>query len=98
MPGLPVAAVSLSQPGSLPQLVPISISTIGDFDQVIAELGLDRTVYLVHFRTKYHLVEFGHHLSRAKFTECSSLLSGRAIRVLLGYLSKVGSILDLLFE
>ena len=65
---------------------------------MIAKLSLDWPVHLVHFRTKYHLVEFGDHLSRAKFTECSALLSRRTIGMFLGYVSKVGTILDLLFE
>ena len=55
-----------------------SVGTLGDFDQVITKLSLNRAVNLVDFATKNNLIEFCDHLARSEFSQRTALFSRRA--------------------
>src|SRR5690606_6712686 len=75
-----------------------SVLAAGHFQQVIAELGLDRTLHDVERRAEDHGIEFLDHLTGAKRTQVAALATGRAGGVVLGNLSEVGTAFDGSFQ
>lgn len=74
------------------------LAALGDFDEVEAELGLDRAVDDVDGFVEDDLIELRDHLALAEFAEFAALLARRALRVLLGERGEVCAALDFLFE
>ena len=70
----------------------------GDFQQVVAELSLNRTVNDVHFVVENDFVEFRNHLPLSEFSEIAAALTGRALRVFFGDVRKVSTGFDVGFE
>ncbi len=75
-----------------------SVFAARDFDQVVAELRLDRPVDFIEFFAKDDLVKFLDHSSRAEFAERSTRFARWAGRKLSGDGSEVFSRFDLLFQ
>jgi hypothetical protein len=75
-----------------------SIGSAGDFNKMIAELGLDWTVNFANFTGEHDFIEFGHHLALAEFAQAPSFFSRRTLRVFFGELGKIGAGVDLGLE
>src|SRR5690606_35213175 len=54
------------------------VLTTGDFDQVITELSLDRTLYFTDRSTEYHLIKFGDHLATTEGAQVATVAAGGA--------------------
>jgi hypothetical protein len=67
------------------------ICPFGDFHQVVSKLRLDRAVDFAYFAGENDLIEFGHHLSRAKFAQVASFLARGTLRVFAGDFGEVGA-------
>jgi hypothetical protein len=55
------------------------ISAAGNFDQMVAELGFDRTEDLADVARENHFVKFLDHLSGRKLTQPATLFARRAL-------------------
>src|SRR5690606_22800219 len=75
-----------------------SVLAFGDFDQVIAELGLHRTLHHADGCAEYHFVEFANHFTAAEAAECAAVAAGGAAGVFSCNLGEVGTILDGLLQ
>src|SRR5437870_2143992 len=102
-----ILRVSASRPtipmlSAIPLIVASSLfgvlTSLGDLDEVVAELGLHGTQHLAHLAAEYDLVEFGDHLPGRELAQRSALLAGRALRVLLRDGGEIRSTLDLFLE
>ena len=69
-----------------------------DFQQVVAELGPDRTLQGIHVGAEHDPIELRHHHARAETAQVSALGPGRAGRLFPGDRSKVFSRLDSILE
>ena len=56
-------------------ICPVSVRALGDFQEVVAELRFDRTVYDVQLTVEDDVVEFLDHLAGAKLAEVAALLA-----------------------
>ena len=75
-----------------------SIRSTGDFQQVIPELSLHRTMHLIQFAAEYDLVKLRHHLARAEFAQRSAVFAGRALRMFFRHVSEFRPVRNLLLE
>ena len=82
----------------VPNETQISIGTIGDFDQMVTELGFDRAEYFADLSRENHIVKFLDHLTRGELTQSPTLLAGRALGVRFGNFSEVFTAFDHAFE
>ena len=53
----------------------MSVSTAGDFQEMIAKLGLHRPVYYTDLTTEYNLIKLLDHLTGTELTQISTRLS-----------------------
>jgi len=53
--------------------------SFGNLDEVIAELGFDRTMNLADFAVENNLIKFPHHLASAKFAQIPTLSTRRTL-------------------
>ena len=58
---------------------------------MIAKLRLDRAMYLADLGMKYNVVEFLDHLPRVKFTQITTPLARRALRVIFRSSSEISA-------
>src|SRR5690606_796977 len=70
------------------------VLTTGDFDQVITELSLDRTLYFTDRSTEYHLIKFGDHLATTGGAQVAAVAAGGAAGIFLVNLAEVCAVLD----
>ena len=70
------------------------LGAAGDPDQMMAELGLDRSEDLLDLAGEDDLVELRDHLARAEGAEGTTRLAGGAGRVFGGEVGEVGAALD----
>ena len=75
-----------------------SVLTAGHFEQVVAELGLDRALHGVDRGAEDDGVEFLDHLAWAEGAQVAALAAGWASGVGLGDFGEVGTSFDLCFE
>ena len=75
-----------------------SILAAGHFQQVIAELGLYRTLNDVHWRAEYDSVEFLDHLAWTERTQITALTAGWAAGIGLCDFCEISAALNLGFQ
>ena len=73
---------AIARPFVIVECTAALLVSLGSFEQMVAELGFDRSLDDANLTTKDSLVEFGNHLSWGKRSERSTLLSGGARGVL----------------
>jgi hypothetical protein len=72
-----------------------TLSALGDLDQVIPELGLDRAMHLADLVIKNHAVEFRNHLPLRKLTKVPAAAPRRTLGVFAGRIREIRAPFDL---
>src|SRR5690606_23169631 len=75
-----------------------SVATRGHFEQVVTELGLDRTLDFVERGREHDFVELAHHLATAEAAQFAAAAAGRALGVLHRQGEEVFTVGDALFQ
>src|SRR5690606_5935677 len=75
-----------------------SVVARGDFEQVVAELGLDRALHFVERGREHDFVELTNHLAAAEAAQFAATTAGRALGMLHGELDEVFAVGDALFQ
>jgi hypothetical protein len=75
-----------------------SVLTAGNFQQVVAELSLDRALHGVDWSAEYHGVEFFNHLAWTERTQVAAIAAGRAAGAGFGDFCEVSAAFDLGLE
>src|SRR5690606_25036004 len=72
----------------------LSVLAVGHFDQVVAELGLDRALHDVDRRAEDHRVELLDHLAGAEGAQVAAVAAGGAGGVFARDLREIGAAFD----
>ena len=67
----------------------MSLHAACNLQQMVTELGLDRTVYLMQGAAEYHCIEFLDHLAGTEFSQIPAASAGRTLRMFFGEIGKI---------